>query len=320
MSKISVCVTTYNHGAYISRCLESILEQEGDFSLEVLVGDDGSIDSTRDLVAAFAEQSGGVVQAVFHEQRLGASENVTTLARMATGDYIAHLDGDDYWLPGKLQKQLQALNACPGSVAAYCNARVLGKDGTFLGSFNDRVPSPFDLDYLVKCGNFLNHSSVLYRSEARESVTAIEGEYIDYRIHIRLAGRGSLVYVDDSLVVYRWMVDGSMTSSGNDPIYEKYFDAMEEAARLGAGRRAINMCVRRFCRSVFYSALLPPAPERVVKFFRRLLGSALLGQTRSSLLGYQLLALLQLPVVGGRHIVGRMTRNKVFFPTRQHRA
>jgi glycosyltransferase involved in cell wall biosynthesis len=319
MPSISVCVTSYNHERYIAECLDSVLGQTGELALEILVGDDGSSDRTRDIISEFAARSPGVVKPVFHATNLGASGNLQALMKRAGGDYIAHLDGDDYWLPEKLQRQVALLESHPAAIAAYCNARVVGTDGRSLGLFNDRVPSPFDLDYLVKCGNFLNNSSLLYRREGRRVLEALEGDFIDYRVHILLAGLGNLLYVDEALVAYRWMVGNSMTSTGRDPIYDQYLHAIEDARNLGASQTALNQCVQRICRSIIYSALWPPNPARVGRFYRRLRSSPGLGQGRLRLLGCLLMAGVQFPAVAFRHIAGGFTSNKVFFPTGHHR-
>ncbi len=320
MPSISVCITCYNHEHYIAECLSSVLNQTGDLQLEVLVGDDGSSDRTRGIISQFAARWPGVIKPVFHSINLGAAENLLELITQATGDFVAHLDGDDYWLPEKLQQQLALLDKHPSAIAVYCNARVVDTGGKVLGLFNDVVPSPFNMDYLVKCGNFLNHSSLLYRSEGRQALQALQDDFIDYRFYIRLASMGSLLYLDEALVGYRWMVGNSMTSSGSDPIYEKYLHAIEDACRLGASQGAINLCVQRFCRSIIYSALLPPKPGRELKFYKLLRASPGLGQGRMRLLRCLLVAGLQFPLVAFRHSAGAFTHDKIFFPTGHHRA
>ena len=319
MPEVSVCITCYNHESYIGQCLDSVLQQKGDFSLQILIGDDGSIDRTRNIICDYAQRYPDQVNAILQPVRLGASANLQSLIERATGDLIAHLDGDDYWLPGKLAAQLEALNQSPTAIAAYCNAQVINAEGDLVGFFNDHVPARFGLDYLTKCGNFLNTSSALYRSSARQPILDIDQDFIDYRTNIVLAARGDIIFVSEPLVVYRWMVQNSLTSSGREPIYRRYLDAIEEAARLGASTQAIDRCVRRYCRSLWYSALWPPRPGRLASFFGQLLKAPRLNQSRLKLLLWSLHALLELPKVGWRHFEGARTGRKVFFPTGHHR-
>ena len=83
------------------------------------------------------------------------------LLGLARGEFIAHLDGDDYWLPGKLQRQLNFLHQNPGCNAAYTNALVIDRKGRKLGIFNDVRTQLVDLGFLVRRGNFLHMSSTL---------------------------------------------------------------------------------------------------------------------------------------------------------------
>jgi len=320
MPEISICITCFNHARYIGQCIDSVLQQEGDFSLQILIGDDGSSDNTRDVICDYAQRYPDQVNAILQPVRLGASANLQSLIERATGDLIAHLDGDDFWLPGKLAAQLEALNQSPTAVAAYCNAQVINAEGDLVGFFNDHVPARFDLDYLTKCGNFLNTSSALYRNHARQAILAIDQDFIDYRTNIVLAAHGDFVFVSEPLVVYRWMVQNSLTSSSRDPIYKRYLDAIEDAARLGASTQAIDHCVRRYCRSLWYSALWPPQPGRLASSFGRLLEAPGLEQSRRKLLLWSLYALLELPQVAWRHVAGARSGRKIFFPTEHHRA
>jgi len=55
--KINVIVTAYNHEKYISQCLESVLEQRGDFQFEIIIGDDCSTDNTRKIIDKFQQKA-----------------------------------------------------------------------------------------------------------------------------------------------------------------------------------------------------------------------------------------------------------------------
>jgi glycosyltransferase involved in cell wall biosynthesis len=320
MPRISVCITCYNHEHYIAQCLSSALNQSGDLELEILVGDDGSSDRTRAIISEFAARTPDVIKPVFHPQNLGASGNLQTLIMLATGDFIAHLDGDDYWSPNKLQRQLALLAEHPDAMAVYCNARVVTPEDEILGYFNDVVPAAFELDYLLKCGNFLNHSSLVYRREGARPLLAIKGDFIDYRVHVNLAALGSLLYVDEALVGYRWMVSNSMTNSTRDPIYQRYLHAIEDASSLGASQNAIDLCLQRFWRSIIYSAIWPPNLPRLSRFYGLIRRSANLHQSRCQLMSYSLLSVIQLPSVALRHGIGEVTHDKTFFPTGHHSA
>jgi hypothetical protein len=87
---------------------------------------------------------------------------------------------------------------------------------------------------LLRRGNFLNHSSLLYRAVAKDAVLGMRPPWIDYRLHVRLASRGALAYVDAPLVVHRWRTPGSMIRTMPNAVLDGHIDAFAEALALGA--------------------------------------------------------------------------------------
>lgn len=111
--KVSVCVVTYNQEAYIEKCLMSLVEQEVNFEYEIIVGEDCSTDGTRAVVERIAKIYPQKIKLVLQEKNIGSSENYKSVYHLTRGKYIAHMDGDDYALPGKLQAQYDILEAEP---------------------------------------------------------------------------------------------------------------------------------------------------------------------------------------------------------------
>ena len=114
MLKVSVLVVTYNHAKFIAQALDSILMQKVDFEYEIVVGEDCSTDSTRDIVLRFQEKYPGKFHLILSEKNVGAAKNFECAYKACKGEYIAYLDGDDYWTdPLKLQKQVRILDQKP---------------------------------------------------------------------------------------------------------------------------------------------------------------------------------------------------------------
>jgi glycosyltransferase involved in cell wall biosynthesis len=108
--KVSVVVLTYNHELYIAKALDSILSQEVDFELQIIVADDGSQDRTLSIVDAFAAEYPDKFLVLKKETNQGVKNNVFTCIERISGEYIAILDGDDYWVDNhKLKKQVEFL-------------------------------------------------------------------------------------------------------------------------------------------------------------------------------------------------------------------
>lgn len=226
MSIVSICVVTYNHARYIRDCLTSVLAQRDDVSLEILVGDDLSEDETGEIVVELAALHPNVIRYFRHPQRLGPVENYQFLIREARGEYIAHLDGDDFWLPGKLRRQLSFMERNPQQIAVYSNAVVVDDGGGLRGGFNGVVPDNFDLGFLLREGNFLCHGSLMYRATARQCILEMEAPFIDYQIHIRLAALGGVGYLNQALVGYRVASSTSMSTLRSAQVRELYWQAL----------------------------------------------------------------------------------------------
>jgi glycosyltransferase involved in cell wall biosynthesis len=206
---ISVLVTTYNHDRYIAKALDSVLTQRGDFTFELLIGEDCSTDRTREIVLAYATNWPDRIRLELPEENLGKGGNalLRRLMQAATGEYIALLDGDDYWTSGeKLAKQVGFLEAHPDCAVCFHGARVIYEGATRQPElFNEDVPKQLStLEDLLR-GNFIQMGTVMYRRPPGEfDPAAIErAEFGDHVLHLLLAQQGAIGYIDEVMSVYR---------------------------------------------------------------------------------------------------------------------
>ncbi len=109
LPRVSVCIATYNHERYIHDCIMSVVAQAHEIPIEILVGDDSSSDKTGEIVRRLADRLPDIVRYFRHAKKMGGVLNRQFLIGQTTGEYIAHLDGDDYWLPGKIAKQISLM-------------------------------------------------------------------------------------------------------------------------------------------------------------------------------------------------------------------
>lgn len=228
---ISICIVTFNQRPYVRRCVESVLEQSVDADLEILVGDDCSDDGTSDIVAKLATAHPHTVSHIRHDPRLGAFGNMRELMIRASGDFIARVDADDYWLPGKLQRQLDYLVANSDCAAVYTNALTIDEGGRAIGHFNDVFDDRFDLAAMLRRGNFLNNSSVLFRRQGRLAWINAERPKIDYQVHLSHARTGFLAQIGEPLAAYRVAAAGSMVTQYNERVRSMYWDAIMSVPR-----------------------------------------------------------------------------------------
>lgn len=226
---ICVCVATYNQQALIENCLRSILDQEVDADVLVLVGDDASTDGTSAIVQAVVAEYGERIQHLRREQNLGAFANMRDLLLRANGDYLARVDGDDYWLPGKLARQLMYLQMNPRCGAVYTNALTVDECGAVTGLFNNIGDVQLTLADLLRRGNALNNSSVLFR--AANTAGWIASDQIDYQVHLWQARHGWLGHIGEPLAAYRVNTQGSLVFSANEYVRELYWQAIQSVPK-----------------------------------------------------------------------------------------
>lgn len=104
---ISICIATYNGAAYLPAQLDSVLGQTHQH-FEILIGDDDSTDGTREILNDYALRDSRI-RVIFNQENLGYNRNFESLARQATGKYIAFCDQDDVWAVDKLERLLAAI-------------------------------------------------------------------------------------------------------------------------------------------------------------------------------------------------------------------
>ncbi len=113
--KLSVIFITYNHAKYVEKALMSVINQKTDFPFEVVVGDDCSTDGTQDILKRIASEHPEVKLNLRSENTGGRPTlNVYETTKKCTGQYLAYLEGDDFWTDDhKLQKQVDFLEDHP---------------------------------------------------------------------------------------------------------------------------------------------------------------------------------------------------------------
>jgi glycosyltransferase involved in cell wall biosynthesis len=211
--KVSVLVMTYNHEKFISQALESAEMQETYFEYEILISEDCSTDRTREIVLDFQKAHPERTRLLLSKQNIHSNEIVVRGIQAARGQYIALLDGDDYWTsPHKLQKQVNFLDSHPECSISFHNARIFheaeGSEGRNWTSPNHKEISTLEDIWM---GNFIGTCSTMFR---RGLIGEIPGWYSDFfpitdwPLHILNAEHGKIGYIDEVMGVYRYHPGG----------------------------------------------------------------------------------------------------------------
>ncbi len=108
---VSVHMITYNHEAWIREAVESVVSQVCDFEYELLIMEDCSTDSTRQICFELQAKYPEKIRVLYGSQNARGRRNDARFFAKARGKWVAYLEGDDYWTdPRKLQKQIDLLN------------------------------------------------------------------------------------------------------------------------------------------------------------------------------------------------------------------
>ncbi|WP_257305585.1 glycosyltransferase [Geothrix campi] len=247
---VSVCVVTYNQAAYIEKCLLSVLGQEVDFPIEILVGDDASTDETRHIIERIVNRFPDRLRVITAAKNQGASANYQQLVRITKGEFIAHLDGDDYWLAGKLAAQVSFLKSHEDCAAVYSNAIAVNEQGETIGRFFDESPAIIDLGYLLRRGNYLPHCSLVYRSMHRNIVIDANPPFLDYSLHLGFGRCGQLAVLSQPYAVYRVGAPLSAVATQTALTLRLYWNAIEGCNGI-ANEKSIHRAKARFLSGCF---------------------------------------------------------------------
>jgi len=220
--KVTALVTTYNHEKYIAQALDSVLMQKTNFDYEIIVAEDCSIDRTRSIVLDFQRRNPERIRLVLPAENLGSAGNrvFAQAFELAQREYVALLDGDDYWTsPKKLQKQVEFLELHPDCALCFHNALRIYED-------ENRAPFPqnfagqqriFTLEDIWQ-SNFIAGCAAMFRKNALGQLPEwyYTMSYGDWPLYILCAQHGKIGYIDEILGVYRIHKEGLW--SRNDAI------------------------------------------------------------------------------------------------------
>ena len=217
--KVSVRIVTYNHGKFIAQTIDSALMQQVNFDYEIVIGEDLSTDNTRDIVIDYQKRYPDKIRLLLHERNLGMIRNGMQTTKACRGEYIARLDGDDYWTsPYKLQNQMEFMDNHPDYAMCSHSVEVVDKDN--LGSIPKTLRAPvekytFTLDDLLIYGNFLPTCSVFYRREYLSSYPDWfkEAPIGDWITNIIVSQYGKIAFLDQLMAAYRIHSGGIYTKA-----------------------------------------------------------------------------------------------------------
>lgn len=228
--KLSVCMITYNHAEYIEQAIESVLFQSTRFPVELVIGEDASSDGTATKIRRFLLNPTPVkIRARFNSKNLGMLENFVRTLSECDGDYVALLEGDDYWTDAsKLQQQVDFLELNPEFSICYHPVDVLRDNRLETDTLTLNVHDVSGIRELAK-GNFMHTCSVVFRARLFDKFpdSFFSSSVGDYFLHMLNARFGLIKRLPHKMGVYRIHGGGVWSSQiGVDLKILNYLDAM----------------------------------------------------------------------------------------------
>lgn len=126
---ISIIIPSYNRAHTVGQTIESIVCQQVDAEIEIVIGDDCSTDNARDVLLRYKEIHSDIIRLFFWEKNMGLGANWASCVQKCRGKYICNCDNDDYWHnPYKLQLQLDYMELHPECNVLITNHRCHNRD------------------------------------------------------------------------------------------------------------------------------------------------------------------------------------------------
>jgi len=200
---VSVVIPVYNNQPYVAAAVRSVLAQTRP-PAEVIVVDDGSTDGTAQELEPYRNS----IKYVYQQNR-GEPAARNRGIREAASEYIAFLDGDDLWLPNKLELQTEYLRRHCNYALVYTDMSTFDENGIIDESVKDRfrmtLPSGRIFQALFMKALF-GSGTVVFRKECVEKVGYFDEDLLvgsDYEMWLRIARNFELGVVDKPLLMYR---------------------------------------------------------------------------------------------------------------------
>jgi glycosyltransferase involved in cell wall biosynthesis len=209
--RVSVVMPSYNHAAFVGEAVRSVLEQSFE-DFEFVITDDGSNDGTADVIRGFADPR--IKFEAFAENRGGVVAGNAAIRR-SSGEYIARLNSDDFFLAGKLAKQVEFLDANPDIVAVFGLPCLIDEHGKPLSGGYAEFTYPFShprpsrkewLRLMFFCGNGFCFPTVMIRRSVFDEVGLLDPRFAslpDFDMWVRLCMEHNVFLMQTELTAFR---------------------------------------------------------------------------------------------------------------------
>ena len=203
---VSFVVPCYNYGRFLRECLDGIVRQQGEYSLEIIAVNDGSTDDTREILRSYDDPR---LRLIDHAVNRGHISTVNEGLAAATGKYVVRVDPDDRHRPNFLIRTIPILEKYPEVGLVYADVALINERGEVTAecSDSDHGGSDFKGNELIALlkKNFICAPTVVARREAWMAAWPVPDglAFNDWYFNVMMARNWEFYYVHEVLADYR---------------------------------------------------------------------------------------------------------------------
>jgi glycosyltransferase involved in cell wall biosynthesis len=290
--KLSIILITYNQEKYLEKSIESILNQHFLSEAEIIVADDYSTDKSFSIIQEKLRGCKWPVHYLPNNQNIGISANYHRAIQACSGEYIAVMEGDDYWTdPGRLEKHVTFLDnhfECVMSMNRFVWFHEKQKK-YIVEPWNHPEPHYYVNTHDMAAGNKLgNLSACVFRASVLKSLEAevFNMEIADWMLGMAVSREGLIAVLQDVMSVYRIHGNGQWAGLDKEKQIKKALEIIDQYNHFFDGQYAkeFSKCKAQLLsqdrpkRSLDLKQFLPPIiigllrwiiPPAFINFIRR---------------------------------------------------
>jgi glycosyltransferase involved in cell wall biosynthesis len=224
---VSVYTLVYMHEPYIRQCLDGLIMQKTDFTVEFIIGEDGSADKSAEICKEYAEKYPDKIRLFLRDRNISHYQdendndimlNAELCKMSCRGKYIAICEGDDYWTDeNKLTKEYNIIKTGKYGLV-YTGFKRIDINGNIIESTKKleiqiRKCHSGHIFYNMVKSNFIQTLTVMYDKELLSDIYKYYDHIYDYPTYLHLSGKANVYYINEITGCYRINPKGMMATN-----------------------------------------------------------------------------------------------------------
>jgi len=277
--KVAIALATFKHEKFISIAVDGVLNQKTNFGFCAFIGDDASTDNTPSICKAYSDKYPNKITFIPRTENNMRENSKAIYAACLNSEaqYIALLDGDDYWTDeNKLQKQLEFLESNPDFSMCFTNHKTVNQNGKIINEISVGPAHAKNISHeeILSNNYFISTASVLIRRSSLPIhlppayFNAPNGDYLIYALSTI---HGSAAYININAVAYRVHDSGIWTSRNSTQKYWAMYRTFLVAKKIFTNeseKKALKQNLAKILKNLAWAYLELPKSEQL-KFIGR---------------------------------------------------